>query len=65
MLQTFLELWDALGLESMHIMDTWVMEEIMLLLQMEQGPGGNDRPQALLVAGRSFLSRSFNPFFTL
>ena len=65
MLQTFLELWDALGVESMHIMDTWVVEEIMLLLQMEQGPGGNDQSQALLVAARSFLSRSFNPFFAL
>ena len=48
----------------MHIMDAWALEEIMLLLKMEQGPGGgNDRPQALPVAGRSFLGRSFNPFF--
>ena len=49
----------------MHILDTWAMEEIMLLLQMEQGPGGNDRPQALPVAGRSLLGQSFNPFFGL
>ena len=35
------------------------------MLQVEQDPGGDDRPPARPVAGRSLLGWSFNPFFAL
>ena len=56
MLQTFLEPWDAVGIASRHIMRRTSF--LLQMLQMEQDPGGDDRPPAL-------IGRSFNPYFAL
>ena len=60
MLQTFLEPWDAMGIASRHIMRRTSF--LLQMLQMEQDPGGDDRPPAL----RSFPPWPvFQPLFRL